>query len=48
MLLAYVTMFYEIEPLETRPPNKWFGHTVIPPMKANIRVRRRKAEDVGI
>jgi len=48
MLLAYATMFYEIEPLETRPVNTWFGQHVIPPMKAKIRVRRRKAEDVGL
>jgi cytochrome P450 len=48
MLLAYATMFYEIEPLEARPPNTWFGQHVIPPMKATIRVRRRKAADIGL
>jgi len=48
MLLAYATMFYEMEPLETRPANTWFGQHVIPPMKANIRVRRRKPEDLGL
>ena len=47
MLLAYATMFYEIEPLESRPANVWFGQHVIPPMKATIRVRRRRAENVG-
>lgn len=41
MLLAYMVMNYEIEPLPTRPPNKWFGQTLIPPMKATIKVRRR-------
>lgn len=48
MLLAYATIFYEIEPLEIRPANTWFGQHVIPPMKANIRVRRRKANELGL
>jgi cytochrome P450 len=47
MLLAYATMFYEIEPLETRPANTWFGQHVIPPMKAKIRVRRRRPDELG-
>ena len=42
MLLAYMVMNYEIEPLATRPPNKWFGQNNLPPMKATIRVRRRE------
>lgn len=46
MLLAYATMFYEIEPLETRPANMWFGQHVIPPMKAKIRVRRRRSDEM--
>lgn len=48
LLLAYASMFYEIEALDTRPPNSWFGQHVIPPMKATIRVRRRKAEDLAL
>lgn len=47
MLIAYATMFYEIEPLETRPANTWFGQHVIPPMKEKIRVRRRREDDLG-
>ncbi|RDI89562.1 hypothetical protein Vi05172_g121 [Venturia inaequalis] len=47
MLLAYATMFYEIEPLETRPANTWFGQHVIPPMKQTTRVRRRRADELG-
>jgi cytochrome P450 len=42
LLLAYASMHYEIEPLATRPPNTWFGAHILPPMKATIRVRRRK------
>ncbi|KAF2436506.1 cytochrome P450 [Tothia fuscella] len=48
MLLTYATMHYEIEQLDTRPPNTWFGQHVIPDMKATIRVRRRKAEDIRL
>jgi cytochrome P450 len=44
LLLAYASMYYEIEPLETRPPNTWFGQHILPPMKGTIRVRRRKVE----
>ena len=42
MLLAYMVMNYEVEPLVTRPPNKWFGQNNLPPMKATIKVRRRE------
>jgi cytochrome P450 len=42
LLLAYASMHYEIERLESRPPNTWFGQHIIPPMKATIRIRRRK------
>jgi hypothetical protein len=48
MLLAYVTMHYEIEPLQERPVNSWVGPNILPPMKATIRVRRRKGEDTGL
>jgi cytochrome P450 len=42
MLLAYMVMNYEVEPLATRPPNTWFGQNNLPPFKAKIRVRRRE------
>ena len=42
LLLAYVVMNYEVEPLKTRPPNTWFGPTSLPPMKATIKVRRKE------
>ncbi|KAF2754375.1 cytochrome P450 [Pseudovirgaria hyperparasitica] len=41
MYIAYVVMNYEIERLPERPANTWIGPTVLPPMKATIRVRRR-------
>lgn len=42
LLLAYMVMNYEVEPLAARPPNQWFGQSNLPPMRASIRVRRRK------
>jgi cytochrome P450 len=42
LLLAYIVMNYDIKSMETRPPNEFMGGNVLPPMKANIRVRRRK------
>ena len=42
MLLAYMVMNYEVEPLPSRPPNTWFGQTNLPPLKASIKVRRRE------
>lgn len=45
MLLAYVLMNYEVPYLEKRPENQWFGQSIVPPMKATIKVRR-KAETV--
>ncbi|KIV98586.1 uncharacterized protein PV09_09620 [Verruconis gallopava] len=47
LLLAYVTMHYDIESLESRPPNTWFGQHIIPPMKATIRIRRRAEDTLG-
>ena len=41
MLLAYMVMNYDVEPLKTRPPNIWFGQNNLPPMKAKIRIRRK-------
>ncbi len=43
LLLAYMVMNYEIEPLKIRPPNVWFGQSSLPPMKATIKVRRKES-----
>ena len=43
LLVAYITLHYDIQPLEERPLNTVFGDTNIPSMSAKIRVRRRKA-----
>ena len=42
MLLAYMVMNYEIQPLKSRPVNVRFGGTSVPPMKAAIKVRRKE------
>ena len=41
MFLAYMLMNYDVEPLAERPPNKWMGAVVLPPMKATLRVKRK-------
>lgn len=47
LLLAYIALNYEVEPLPERPAGMWIGETVLPPMKATIRVRRRKTPFTG-
>ncbi|KAI1138785.1 cytochrome P450 [Hypoxylon sp. FL0543] len=42
LMLAYIIMNYDIQIQEKRPENFWFGINRIPPMKATIKVRRRK------
>ena len=42
MMLAYMTMNYDIEPLATRPANQWFSGTSVPPATAKIRIRRKE------
>lgn len=42
LLLAYMVMNYDIEPLKERPGNTWVGTTMLPPTKACINVRRRE------
>ena len=41
LLLAYIFLNYDIEPLKERPMGLHIGDQVLPPMKACIRVRRR-------
>ena len=42
LVLAYIFMNYEVELLKSRPPNVWFGQSMLPPMKATIKVKRRE------
>lgn len=42
LLLAYMVMNYELQPLKSRPVNIWFGRSSVPPMKAAIKVRRKE------
>ena len=48
MLLAYMYNNYDIEPVAVRPPSTWFGAAVLPPVKATIRVRRRKTSGLVV
>lgn len=42
LLLAYIVLNYDIEPLAQRPRGSWVANVSLPPRKAVIRVRRRK------
>lgn len=46
LLLAYVALKYEIEPLERRPEHVAFGSTMTPDANVVIKVRRRKTHGV--
>ena len=46
LLLAYVALKYEIEPLERRPEHVAFGSTMTPDANVVIRVRRKKDHGV--
>jgi cytochrome P450 len=45
LLLAYMVLNYDIEAVVERPRGSWIGTTMLPPMKATMKVRRRKGED---
>jgi cytochrome P450 len=45
LLLAYVVLNYDIEPLAERPTGRWIGNAILPPMKATIKVRRRQGDE---
>lgn len=42
IFLAYVLINYDIEQLPERPPSPTFGFSLLPPLKATIRFKRRK------
>ncbi|KAL5363166.1 cytochrome P450 [Aspergillus floccosus] len=42
MIVAYTVLNYDIEPLNKRPENIAFGHHVLVPPSATVRVRRRQ------
>ncbi|OAG39648.1 hypothetical protein AYO21_06116 [Fonsecaea monophora] len=42
LLLAYMVQNYDFDPLPERPASKWIGTSLVPPMTATIKVRRRK------
>ena len=41
LIMAYVVTNYDIESLEKRPENHWFGSSTAPPFESIIRIRRR-------
>lgn len=44
LLLAYMVLNYDIEPLSEKPEGTWIATFAVPATKATIRVRRRKVE----
>jgi hypothetical protein len=42
LLLAYVIMNYDVEPLKKRPSNYWVGGLILPLRNTNIKVTRRE------
>lgn len=44
LLLAYVVLNYDIEPLVERPSGTHFTNMNLPPVQATIRVKRREVE----
>lgn len=48
MMLAYITLNYDIHPLETRLPNILYGDKSVPPLDTKIRVRRRLKDEEAL
>ncbi|KAL8797974.1 MAG: hypothetical protein Q9182_007066 [Xanthomendoza sp. 2 TL-2023] len=44
LMVAYITLNYDIQPLGHRPVNLVFGDSIFPPRGTTIKVRRRKSE----
>ncbi|PYH94739.1 cytochrome P450 [Aspergillus ellipticus CBS 707.79] len=47
IMMAYLTINYEIEAVGPRPETKTFGDAALPPISANIHVRRRRGTACG-
>lgn len=43
LMLSYMLLNYEFESLSERPESKWIGSSLVPPMTATIKIRRRRA-----
>ena len=44
LLLAQILLNYDVEPLATRPENRWIADMMLPPMEATIKIKRRKTD----
>lgn len=42
LLLVQILLSYDVEPLATRPANRWIADTILPPMEATIKIERQK------
>jgi hypothetical protein len=41
MIIAYLLLNYDVQPLAQRPPNRWIGSAVVPPDKETIWIKRK-------
>jgi hypothetical protein len=41
LVMAYMVKNYDIEQLDRRPQNHWFGSSTAPPFESIVRIRRR-------
>lgn len=42
LIIGYILVNYDIEPLNKRPANSIIGQTIIPPLHVPIRIRPRR------
>ncbi|KAK4166398.1 Ent-kaurene oxidase [Cladorrhinum sp. PSN259] len=47
MILAYMLHNFEMKPLKERPKPMWLGGTIIPPVQAQIEIRRRRKGEMN-
>jgi hypothetical protein len=42
MIVAHLFTHYDVQPAGARPQPMWLGATIVPPLGATIRVRRKE------
>ncbi len=42
LVLAYIALNYDIEPIASRPDNDWWVGSQGPPLGVKVRIRRRE------
>lgn len=47
MMIAHIVMYYDVKALPERPPNKWLGTAIMPPMQSKIQIKRKADKPVN-